>query len=103
MWFADAGLHLGPRMAWRSQSLQEKGPALPRGPDIRDSEDYWFGAPFPRPPAPPPGPFALLRCTSGSSGGCGPITLVSARQAQISSLQIGTRGAEPPTPMAPIS
>src|SRR5216684_6019737 len=39
---------------------------------------------------------------SGSSAGCGPSTLVMARQAQISSLHAGGLGAEPPTPMAPI-
>src|ERR1051326_592453 len=46
---------------------------------------YWFGAPLPRGPAPPPE--SAWRLTSGSSGGCGPRTLVRARQAQISSLQ----------------
>lgn len=40
---------------------------------------------------------------SGSSGGCEPITLVSARQAQISSLHSGSFGAEPPTPTAPMN
>jgi hypothetical protein len=44
-----------------------------------------------------------LRGVSGSSGGCGPMTLVSARQAQISSLHAGRLGAEPPTPMAPMN
>src|SRR5262252_6335788 len=44
---------------------------------------------------------AVAGGTSGSSGGCGPITLVSARWAQISSLHSGSAGAEPPTPTAP--
>ena len=47
--------------------------------------------------------FTGVGCTSGRSGGCGPITLVRARQAQISSLHCGTLGAEPPTPTAPMN
>src|SRR5215831_20954189 len=40
---------------------------------------------------------------SSTSGGCGPMTSVNALYAQISSLQpCATRGAEPPTPIAPI-
>src|SRR2546430_17556811 len=79
-----------------------KGPASPRGPDIRCRRDYWFDAPLPRPPAPPAGPFALLRCTSGSSGGGGPLTFGKARHAPNLSLPNRTRGAEPPTPTPPL-
>src|SRR5215475_7371063 len=44
-----------------------------------------------------------LNGRSSTSGGCGPTTSVSALYAQISSLQpCATRGAEPPTPIAPI-
>src|SRR4051812_19252044 len=42
--------------------------------------------------------------TSATSGATeGPMTCVSALCAQISSVQTGTRGAEPPTPTTPIS
>ena len=43
------------------------------------------------------------RCMSGRSAGCGPMTLVNARQAQISSLQAGGLPVEPPTPTAPMN
>src|SRR5581483_2588830 len=49
--------------------------------------------------------FGLGRGGRSSNSGAteGPITSVSALCAQISSLQTGTRGAEPPTPTAPIN
>src|SRR5262249_29523457 len=56
------------------------------------------------------GPGAFPRFTGGfggkssSSGACGPSTAVNALCAQISSLQpCAMRGAEPPTPIAPIN
>src|SRR5258706_11654297 len=51
IWFADAGLHLGSRMAWSSQSLQEKGPTSPRGP----SHSLWLRL--------------LVRCAVSASAG----------------------------------